>query len=235
MNRSEYIYHIIAIVSLALIIFLLWNFSSDESQVAGEMTANLDVETTPLLLYGHLYRMIPVFCVVVFLSIVIAFYLEEWLPQRTWQYRLIERYVVILARVPSLVYGIFAVYFIVFHSQHVLNYTLLLTTILLVMPIFIRSTQNAIQDVDISVREAAYALGATKWRVVSDHVFPHTVPAILAAIGIAISRILATAALLISGVCIYTSNSFDVPNSVFVLISGSVIVVVFSCLLDCKK
>lgn len=235
MNRSELIYHIIALVTLAIVAILLWNITSVGSYVEGKISPEVITEETVSTIYGQLYRMIPSLCGVILFSIVISFYLEEWLQQTSWQYRIIERFIVILAKVPSLVVGILTVYFILFHSQNITYYSLLLTAVLLVMPATIQSTQKAIQTVDMSVREAAYALGATRWRVITDHVFPRTFPAILAVICTAISRILAVAALLIFGVWIYASNSFTIPKSVFVLISCSVIVSVLSSLLDWKK
>ena len=235
MNRSKLIYHTIAIVSLAIIIILLWNFTSDGSYVVDRTSSDVITEETVSTIYGQLYRMILTLCGVILFSIVVSFYLEEWLQQTSWQYQIIERHIAILSRVPSLVVGILAVYFILFHFQNITYYTLLLTVVLLVMPVTIQSTQKAIQTVDMSVREAAYALGATRWRVVTDHVFPHTFPAILDVIGTAISQTLAIAALLISGVWIYASNSLTIPKSVFVLISCSVIVIVLSSLLDLKK
>ena len=235
MNRSELIYHIIAVVTLVIIAILLWNITSEGSYVEGKISSDVMTEETVSTIYGQLSRMIPSLCGVILFSIVISFYLEEWLQQTSWQYRIIERFIVILAKVPSLVVGILAVYFILFHSQNITYYRLLLTVVLLVMPVSILSTQKAIQTVDMSVREAAYALGATRWRVITDHVFPRTFPAILAVICIAISRILAITALLISGVWIYASNAFTIPKSVFVLISCSVIFVILSSLFDWKK
>ena len=236
MNRSELIYHIIAIITLAIIISLFWNFSADEPYVEGEITSDVAVDDTSSLIDRYFYRMIPILCGAILFSTVIALYLEEWLTQTTWQYRIIERYIVILAKVPSLVYGMFAVYFIVFHSQKVLNYPLLLTAILLVMPVTIRSTQKAIQSVDISVREAAYALGATKLRVIADHVLPNAYPLIIAGICTAISRILAIAALIvIISPWINSPNIFTIPKSAVVLISSAVIASVFSSIFDYKQ
>ena len=235
MNGSELIYHIIALVTLAIVAILVWNITSDGSYLEGKIGSDVVTEETVSTMYGQLYRMIPSLCGVILFSIVISFYLEEWLQQTSWQYRIIERYITILAKVPSLVYGLLAVYFILFHFQNITYYSLLLTVVLLIMPVSILSTQKAIQTVDMSIREAAYALGATRWRVVTSHVLPRTFGAIFAVICTAISRILAIAALLISSVWIYTSNSFTIPISVFVLISCSVIVIVISSLLDWKK
>lgn len=236
MNRSELIYHIIAIVTLATIIFLFWNFSAEDPHVEGEIISDLAVDDTASLIDRYLYGMISILCGAILFSIVIALYLEEWLTQTTWQYRIIERFIVILAKVPSLVYGIFAVYFTVLHSQKVLNYPLLLTAILLVMPVTIRSTQTAIQSVDISVREAAYALGATKLRVIADNVLPNAFPLIVAGICTAISRILTIAALIvIISNWINPPNIFTIPKSAVVLISSAMIASIFSSILDYKQ
>ena len=236
MNRSELLYHIITIVTLAIIIFLFWILSADEPHVEGEITSNLALDGTALLIHVYLYRIIPVLCGVILFSVVIAFYLEEWLTQTTWQYKIIERYIVIFSKVPSLVYGIIAVYFIVLHSQQTLNYTLLLTVILLVMPVTIQSTQKAIQSVDISVREATYALGATKLRVIADNVLPIAFPLIIAGICAAISRILAIGALIvIISNWISSPHIFAIPKSAIVLIFSAVFTSLLSSILDCKQ
>lgn len=234
MNRSELIFHIVAVVTLTIVAILFWNITSDGSYVEGKITSDVISEESVSTIYGQLYRTIPILCGVILFSIVISFYLEEWLQQTSWLYQIIEGYILILAKVPSLVFGILAVYFILFHSQKITYLSLLLSGVLLVMPVSIRSTQTAIQTVDMSVREAAYALGATRWRVVTGHVLPRTFPVILAVISAAISRILAIAALLISIISIYASNSLTLPKNVFVLISCSVIVSVLSSLLGWK-
>ena len=191
-------------------------------------------------IYEHLYRMIPICCAVILFSLALAFYLEEWLSYKSWQYRIIERIIAILASIPSLVYGLLGTYLILIQADKISYITLTITVVFLVAPIIIQSTQKAIQAIDIHVREAAYALGANRWRVIVDHVLPHAFRTILAGIFIAISRILAIAALIIV-VCewkIAVSNStvsFGIPKSVVVLLSSALLLGIFSSLIEKRR
>ena len=91
-----------------------------------------------------------------------------------------------------------------------------------------------------TVREAAYALGANRMRVITVHIIPNTIPMILTGIFTAISRVLAIAILFIvvSGWIITETNSmltFDVPNNVYVLLSSVLLLSVLSCLFQRKN
>lgn len=240
MNRSNLLYNVIAIVILALVLFMFWNFAASTSYVEGKITSGGVVIDTLSTIYGYLYGMIPICCVLILFSLAVAFYLEEWLSHRSWQYRIIERIIAIFACIPSLVYGLFCVYFIVVKSQQLSYLTLTIAVFFLVVPVTIQTTQKVIQGVDISVREAAYALGANRMRVIRDHVIPNTIPTILVGIFTAISRVLAIAALfiVICGWKITESNSihsFDIPNNVIVLLLSALLFSVISCLFEKKK
>ena len=103
-----------------------------------------------------------------------AIYLEEY-AKKNWFTNLIEINVTNLAGVPSIVYGLLAlglfVYFFGF-GESIL--TAGLTLALLILPIVIVSSREALRAIPIHIREAAYAAGATRWQVVRDHLVPYS-------------------------------------------------------------
>ncbi len=117
-----------------------------------------------------------------------AIYLEEYAP-RGWFLRLIQLNIANLAGIPSVIYGILGLgLFVRFFA---LGRSLLagaLTMSLLVLPIIVISTQEALRAVPQGIRESAYALGATRWQVVSSHLLPIAAPGILTGIILALSR-----------------------------------------------
>ena len=97
-------------------------------------------------------------------------YIAEWLPKPHWARRVVEGKVAIFAGMPSLLYGLLALEVFVFRD---VGFSVqALAFVLLVMPITIQVTQRAVQRVAVPLREAAYALGTNRWRVLADHVFP---------------------------------------------------------------
>jgi phosphate transport system permease protein len=125
-------------------------------------------------------------------------YLEEYAP-KNWLTALIEINIANLAGVPSIVYGLMALGLFVYQlglGQSIL--TAGLTLALLILPIVIVATRESIRAVPGSMREAAYALGATKWRTVRDHVLPYSTGGILTGVIIALSRAIGETAPLIT-------------------------------------
>jgi phosphate transport system permease protein len=125
-------------------------------------------------------------------------YLEEYAP-KNWLTALIEINIANLAGVPSIVYGLMALGLFVYQLQ--LGQSVLaagLTLALLILPIVIVATRESIRAVPGSVREAAYALGATKWQTVKDHVLPYSTGGILTGVIIALSRAIGETAPLIT-------------------------------------
>jgi phosphate transport system permease protein len=115
-------------------------------------------------------------------------YLEEYAP-RNWMTDLIEINVTNLAGVPSIVYGLLALG--LFVHQLNLGQSILaagLTLALLILPIVVVSTREAIRSVPGVIREAAYALGATKWQCVSHHVLPYSTAGIMTGVIIGMAR-----------------------------------------------
>jgi phosphate transport system permease protein len=125
-------------------------------------------------------------------------YLEEYAP-KNWFTAVIEINIANLAGVPSIVYGLMALGLFVYQfrfEQSILSAGL--TLALLILPIVIVATRESIRAVPASMREAAYALGATKWQTTSDHVLPYSMGGILTGVIIALSRAIGETAPLIT-------------------------------------
>ena len=138
------------------------------------------------------------------LGIATAIWLEEYAP-RGWAMRTIQANIANLAAVPSIVYGILglAVFVRWFNlGQSVLAGAMTLT--LLILPVIIISSQEAIRSVPSSIRLASYALGATRWQTVSRQVLPMALPGIMTGTILALSRAIGeTAPLIIVGALAY--------------------------------
>lgn len=121
-------------------------------------------------------------------SVAAAIYLEEYAP-KNWVTRIIQVNIANLAGVPSIVYGILGL--TLFVRTLALGRSVLsgaLTLSLLILPVIIMASQEAIRAVPSSIREAAYGLGATRWQVVSRQVLPMAMPGILTGTILALSR-----------------------------------------------
>jgi phosphate transport system permease protein len=122
------------------------------------------------------------------LGVAAAIYLEEY-ARKTWMTELIEVTVTNLAGVPSIIYGLLALGLFVYILG--LGESILvagLTLALLILPVVIVTTREAIRAIPVEIREAAYGLGATKWQTVSHHVLPYSAAGILTGIILALSR-----------------------------------------------
>jgi phosphate transport system permease protein len=125
-------------------------------------------------------------------------YLEEYAP-KNWFTALIEINIANLAGVPSIVYGLMALGLFVYQfrfGQSILSAGL--TLALLILPIVIVATRESIRAVPGSMREAAYALGASKWQTTRDHVLPYSMGGILTGVIIGLSRAIGETAPLIT-------------------------------------
>jgi phosphate transport system permease protein len=132
------------------------------------------------------------------LGVAAGVYLEEYAP-KNWLTAIIEINIANLAGVPSIIYGLMALGLFVYAldlGQSIL--TAGLTLALLILPIVIVATRESIRAIPNSIREAAYALGATKWRTIRDHVIPYATGGILTGVIIALSRAIGETAPLIT-------------------------------------
>jgi phosphate transport system permease protein len=132
------------------------------------------------------------------LGIAAAIYLEEYAPKNRWT-TLIELNINNLAGVPSIVYGLLALGVLVrqFHLGSSIS-AAGITLALLILPIIIVTSREAIRAVPVTMREAALACGATKWQTTKDHVVPYASGGILTGIIIALSRAVGETAPLIT-------------------------------------
>ena len=147
---------------------------------------------------GSLLVMSVTFLTAVPVGVAAGLYLEEYAP-KNWFTDLIEINVSILAGVPSIFYGLLALGLFVYIldlGQSIL--TAGLTLGLLILPIVIVSTREAIRAIPVSIREAAYGVGATKWQVVYDHVFKYSYGGILTGVIIGMARALGETAPIIT-------------------------------------
>jgi phosphate transport system permease protein len=132
------------------------------------------------------------------LGVAAGVYLEEYAP-KNWVTALIEINIANLAAVPSIVYGLMALGLFVYQfnlGQSIL--TAGLTLALLILPMVIIATREAIRSIPGAIREASFALGATKWQTVRDHVLPYSTGGILTGVIIALSRAIGETAPLIT-------------------------------------
>ena len=136
-----------------------------------------------------------------------AIYLEEYANKTRWYNRLLEINIQNLAAVPSIVYGILGLAFLVRGlglGRVLLAGAMILT--LLVLPTVIIASREAIRAIPDSIRQGAYALGATQWQVVSRQVLPAAIPGIATGSILALSRAIGeTAPLILIGAVTYIS------------------------------
>lgn len=122
-----------------------------------------------------------------------AVFLEEYAPESRFK-RIVQTNIANLAGVPSIVYGILGLTLFVRafgYRRLAIGYSLwsgALTLSLLVLPVIVIATQEALRTVPGSLRQAALALGATKWQVIRDHVLPSALPGILTGVILSLSR-----------------------------------------------
>ena len=170
---------------------------SSDPQIAGAEPAILATIFLGLLLLAFT---VP-------LGVGTAIYLEEYANRDRWYNRLLEINIQNLAAVPSIVYGILGLAFLVRGiglGRVLLAGAMILT--LLVLPTVIIAAREAIRAVPDSIRQGAYALGATKWQVVWRQVLPGSIPGIATGSILALSRGLGeTAPLLLVGALTYVS------------------------------
>jgi phosphate transport system permease protein len=154
-----------------------------------------------------LYLGVLLLLFVVPLGVGTALYLEEYADKTRWYNRLLEINIQNLAAVPSIVYGILGLAFLVRGlglGRVLLAGAMILT--LLVLPTVIIAAREAVRAVPDSIRQGAYALGATQWQVVSRQVLPAAVPGIATGSILALSRAIGeTAPLIMIGAVTYIS------------------------------
>lgn len=149
-------------------------------------------------LYGSVWMIIFTLVVAVPIGVMAAIYLEEYAPENAIT-SLIRINIANLAGIPSIIYGLLGLQVFVRWMQ--LGSSVLagsLTMALLVLPIVIVASQEAIRAVPSSIRDASLALGATQWQTIRHHVLPAAFPGILTGNILAASRAIGETAPLIT-------------------------------------
>ncbi len=147
---------------------------------------------------GTLLIMVVTACAAVPLGVAAGVYLEEY-ARRNWLTSLVEINIANLAGVPSIIYGLMALGLLVYQFR--LGQSILtggLTLAFLILPIVIVATREALRTIPQGIREAALALGSTKWQVVRHHLLPYSIGGTLTGIIIALSRAIGETAPLIT-------------------------------------
>ncbi len=148
-------------------------------------------------LWGTVWLMCVTAAISVPIGVGAAIYLHEY-ARDNWLTRVVQLNLANLAGVPSIVYGILGL--AVFINTLRLGNSVLtggLTLSLLSMPMIIIAAREALAAVPDSLRQASYALGATRWQTVRHHVLPAALPGILTGVILALSRAVGEAAPLV--------------------------------------
>jgi len=148
-----------------------------------------------------------------------AIYLEEYAP-RTWVTRILQTNIANLAGVPSIVYGILGL--AIFVRFFALGRSVLAgaaTLALLILPVVIIASQEALKAVPNSLREASYGVGATKWQTIRHQVLPVALPGILTGTILSLSRAIGeTAPLIMIGALTFIAFSPTSPLDPFTVL-----------------
>jgi phosphate transport system permease protein len=168
------------------------NFTSISADKAGIQAA----------LWGTIWLMGVCALFIIPVGVATAIYLEEYADERRWWNRIIELNIQNLAAVPSIVYGILGLAFLVRGPLNLGQVVLAggLTLGLLVLPMVIIAGREALRAVPPSIREGSMALGATQWQTIWRQVLPAAVPGIATGVILALSRAIGeTAPLIVVG------------------------------------
>ncbi len=209
-------------ISLAALVF---QFVSDGAgALSWNLLTNFPSKVSPetsgvkSALYGTVYLMLLTAIFVIPVGIGTAIYLEEYADRRRWFNRLIEVNIQNLASVPSVVYGLLGLAFVV-RGPLSLGRTLLagaITLGLLVLPVVIIVAREAIRAVPPSIRDGSLALGATKWQTIWKQVLPGSMAGIATGVILALSRAIGeTAPLIVIGAAVSPRFLPDGINSEF--------------------
>ena len=151
-------------------------------------------------LFGSFGIGLGVLVIAVPLGVGAAIYLEEYAKQNA-----LTRFVIVnirnLAGVPAVIYGVLGLIIFVGWLKPVTNggsvIAAALTLAILVLPVVIITSMEAIRAVPLGLRDAGYGIGASRWEVTRDHVIPYAMPGILTGTVLALARALGEAAPLI--------------------------------------
>ena len=166
-------------------------------------------------LLGTLWLMAVCAGFIIPVGVATAIYLEEYADSSRWYNRAIEVNIQNLAAVPSIVYGILGLAFLVRGPLSLGNVVLAggLTLGLLVLPVVIIAGREAIRAVPPSIREGSMALGATQWQTIWRQVLPAAIPGVATGVILALSRAIGeTAPLIMVGAAVFVTSEPDLMS-----------------------
>lgn len=206
-SAVKWLFSAAAVLLLAIIAFLFYGIAADGvgrlnlsffSNFGSRFPEQAGIKAA---LVGTLALMAVVIPVSLFLGLCSAIYLEEYAPKNRWT-AFIEMNISNLAGVPSVVFGLLGL--TVFVRAFSLSNSILaagLTMSLLILPIIIVASQEAIRSVPDALREASYGMGATKWQTIVHVVLPSAIGSILTGSILSFSRAIGeTAPLIVLGI-----------------------------------
>ena len=161
-------------------------------------------------IFGSIWVVVTSGVVSLFIALCSAIYLEEFANKETRFNRLVTLNIQTLAGVPSIVFGILGLAFV---ARGWLGWGFTVGTAsavltMMVLPVMIVSAREALKAVPSSLREGAYALGATRWQTVSKQVLPSAIPGIATGSILGVSRALGESApLILLGALAYVSSN----------------------------
>ncbi|HEX6967394.1 MAG TPA: phosphate ABC transporter permease PstA [Micromonosporaceae bacterium] len=173
------------------------------------LISRLDTAGVQSALTGTLWVISLTAAICLPIGILSAIYLEEYADNTRWYNRVLELNIQNLAGVPSIIFGILGLGIVARAFGFGFSVkTAAIVLSLLVLPVVIIATREAIRAVPQSIRQASYALGATKWQTVSRQVLPAAVPGIATGAILALSRAIGEAAplLVLGAVTFITFN-----------------------------
>ena len=212
---------IVSLVTLLVQVFVKGSSRLNADLINNMPSSNPDTAGIQSALFGTLWVMGVVAVTCIPIGVGAAVYLEEYANKERWYNRLIELNIQNLAAVPSIVYGILGLAFLV-RGFADLGFTVLaggLTLSLLVLPIVIISAREAIRAVPDSIRQGSLALGATQWQTIRRQVLPAAIPGIATGTILALSRAIGEAAplVLLGALTFITFNPEGLDSSFTVL------------------
>jgi phosphate transport system permease protein len=167
-------------------------------------------------LFGTLWLISLTATISIPLGVGAAIYLEEYAPKNSFT-RFIDLNISNLAGVPSIVYGMLGL--VIFVRLFDLDRSVLagsMTMSLLILPIIIIASRESLRGVPNTLRQAAFALGATRWQTIYSHVLPAALPGILTGFILALSRAIGeTAPLIMIGALTYVAFIPEGPMDEF--------------------
>jgi phosphate transport system permease protein len=167
-------------------------------------------------IWGSIWIVIGSAMFSVVVGVATAVFIEEYAPRNRFT-RFVQTNIANLAGVPSIVYGLLGLVFFVQWLNLGRSISAgALTMGLLILPVVVIASQESIRSVPLSLRQASYALGATKWQTVRSHVLPTAFPGILTGLILSMSRAIGeTAPLVVVGASSLVLTRPDGPLSGF--------------------